>query len=297
MTAATPATHCLGALALEVAADQPGGRLCLSREQADLLAADLALDLQRLLPGVAELDGAFACAHFDPAELLRPGWPVHAALAELAGTAPGERGGRLIVFGAQDGRMPTPLLQPDPAFAGGLLRLLPFALLGEADAVARVGRSMEERLLDSGMAAASLALQAQSRFGLVLEHARFLSVHDLCAMTAMQYQHAGLEPLWQLIEAALLAPEAEEWMRVDGEPLALYHGGQVRIADADYGSWRASLADPDAADDAGFLQHRRRVRQLLAIVGAHGIPVERVPVMAGEDAEQSLRPGADWRRG
>ncbi len=276
----------MGVLALEVCAEQSGGRLALERDEAEALGGELALDLRRLLPGVEVLDGAFAGAHFDPSELLRPGWPVHAALAELVERAPGRERGRVFAFGAHDGRMPTPLLQPDPQLAGGLLRLLPFVLVGDADPVATIGQAMEERLLDTGMAAAGLALQAQSRFGLLLEHARFMSLHDLCALTAMQYQHAGLEPVWQLIEAALLAPDSEEWLRADDEPLAMFHHGQVRIGDPDFGHWRMSSG---LDDELGWQQHLRRVRQLAAIVGAHGVAVERVPLRTGEDAEQALR--------
>lgn len=284
------ATHCFGVLALEVAADPPAGSagaLCLSREQADALAGDLAFDLQRLLPGVAALDGVFAGAHFDPAELLRPGWPVHTALAELADRVPGDPGGRVIAFGAHDARMPTPLLQPDPALAGGLLRLLPFALIGAPEQVASIGREMEERLLDTGMAAAGTALSTQSRFGLLLEHARFMTLHDLCALTAMQYQHAGLDGVWRLLEAALLAPDGEEWLRTDDEPLARYHDGQVRIADPALDAW---LAAHPGASDVDYDSARRRVRQLAAILGAHGVAVERVPVGSGEDPEALLAP-------
>jgi hypothetical protein len=283
-----PSTHCLGVLALEVAAEQSGGALCLPRTEAEALAADLAFDLQRLLPGVAALDGVFAGAHYDPAELLRPGWPVHAMLAELATRVPGDPGGRVIAFGALGQQMPTPLLQPDPALAGGLLRLLPFALVGAAEQVATIGAEMEQRLLDTGMAAAGTALAAQSRFGLLLEHARFMSLHDLCALTAMQYQHAGLEGVWGLLEAALLAPDSEEWLRAPEEPLARFHDGLVRIADPDFAAWQASGGP--AGDEAGYQAARRRVRQLAAILGAHGIAVERVPLGAGEDTEALLRP-------
>jgi hypothetical protein len=286
--------HCFGALALEVSAEPADGRLCLARDQAEPLAAELAADLQRLLPGIERLDGVdgvFVGAHFDPAELLRPGWPVHTALAELAARVPGEPGGRVIAFGAEGGRMPTALLQPDPQFAGGLLRLLPFALLGPPGSVAAVGRMIEERLLDTGMAGAGLALHTQSRFGLQLEHARFLSLHDLCAMVSMQYRHAGLAELWRLIETALLAPAEDCWLRQPGAPLALLHGGQLRIADPDYAAWCERLAAPEQASEAGFAGMRRQIRQLIAVAGAHGIASERVPVAAGQDAEAALLPG------
>jgi hypothetical protein len=279
------ALHCFGALALELGPEQQDPRAVLERDHAERLAGFMARDLARLLPGVEALDGVFAAALFDPAELLRPGWPVHAALVGLADSARGARGGRVIALGASGGRMPVPELQPDPQLAGGLLRLLPFALLGETDAVRVVGRQMEERLLETGMAQAHTALEAQSGFGLALEHARFMSLHDLCALTAAQYQHAELDAQWRLIEAALLAPESSEWLQLSNGLCALQVGGQVRIAEAEASAWRALGAS------GSHEAYRLALRQLIAILGAHGVAVERLPLVAGEDPRRLLEPG------
>ncbi|MCK7593582.1 hypothetical protein [Pseudomarimonas salicorniae] len=275
---------CFGALALELGPEQRGARSVLERAEAERLAGFMARDLARLLPGVEALDGVFAAALFDPAEMLRPGWPVHAALGGLAEAAQGARGGRVIAFGASDGRMPVPELQPDPRLEGGLLRLLPFALVGESEAVREVGRQMEERLLENGMAQAHTALEAQSGFGVALEHARFMSLHDLCALTAAQYQHAGLEGHWRLIEAALLAPESREWLELPNGLAALHMGGQVRLAEAEASAWRALKAEGSYED------YRLALRQLIAILGAHGIAVERLPLQPGDSARELLEP-------
>ena len=269
--------HCLGALALELSADTPAGRGSLDREAAAALGTALADDLQRLLGGVEALDCGFACALYDPAELLRPGWPVHASLAELSQAAPGMRGGRVIAFGAHEGRMSTDALQPDPRLGGGALRLLPFVLLGDPAAVRAVGEQMESQLLDVGMAGAQIALDCQSAFGLRLEHARWMSLHDLCAMTAMQYDHAGLAGCWRMIEAALLTPDADEWLDEPGEPLALYRAGEVRVA------------VPTSTGDTA-IESRQRRRQLLAILGAHGLPCSEIEVAAGDDPAKALKP-------
>ena len=276
--------HCFGALALELGPEQGATRSVLERTEAERLAGFLARDLARLLPGVEALDGLFAAALFDPAELLRPGWPVHAALVTLGEAAVGRRGGRVIAFGASEGRMPVPELQPDARLEGGLLRLLPFALVGEPEQVRELGQLMEERLLETGMAQAHTALEAQSGFGLALEHARFMSLHDLCALTAAQYQHAGLEPQWRLIEAALLAPESKEWLALPCGLQALHLGGQVRVAEAESSAWRSLGAE------GSFEDYRTALRQLIAILGAHGIATERLPLAAGEDPRQLLEP-------
>jgi len=281
--------NCLGALALELSADAGPGRATLEKAEAQQLAGSLAADLERLLPGVSALDGVFAAALFDPAELLRPGWPVHGALMSLAERVPGAAGGRVIAFGAHEGQMPARELQPDPAFAGGLLRLLPFALIGPEPVAQEIGRQMEERLLDTGMAGAHTALEAQSQFGVALQHARFLSLHDLCAMTALQYEHAGMAPLWRLIEAALLSPEREEWLREPGEPCALLVRGQVRMAAPDFAAYQKHIAAPGAEDAAAFSAYRRRQRQYAVVLGAHGIAVELVPLGLRDTPEAVLQ--------
>lgn len=254
----------------------------MERAAADSLIESLGDDLRRLLPGIEALDAGVACALFDPAELLRPGWPVHAALAELVGSAPGLRGGRMIAFGTQAGQMPATALQPEPSLAGGLLRLLPFTLVGELAQVRAIGQRMESTLMDVGMAGAQTALDCQAAFGVQLEHARWLTLHDLCAMTAMQYEHADLDGCWRLIEAALLAPESDEWLREDGQPVALYSNGEVRIADL----------QPNAADSDPAQRKRAvmRTRQLRAILAAHGVRSTLVSVPDDEDREKALKP-------
>src|SRR5687768_2107299 len=133
---------CFGALALETAT--PPARLGLSRDAAQELAQHVADDLQRLLPEAPAFDLGFAALHYDPAELLRPGWPVHAALAGLATRAPGAGRGRVIAFGlGDDGTPPLPVLAPEPALQGGPLRLLPFVLLGEAERNTAMAARME----------------------------------------------------------------------------------------------------------------------------------------------------------
>jgi hypothetical protein len=199
----------------------------------------------------------------------------------------------VIGFGAHDGRLPLAQLQPDPALRGGPLRLLPFVLLGDDDAVQRIAHAMEEALLQTGMAGAATALCAQHGFGGRLEHARYLSLHDLCAMTAMQYEHAGLGALWPLLEAALLAPDADEWLDAAPEPLLRYVGGEVRIARMDLDSWRdAGLAPAALAPDRLARAHAAfegRVRQFGAVLGAHAIPTRMIDVMPGRDPRAALR--------
>ena len=149
---------------------------------------------------------------------------------------------------------------------------------------------MEAELIEKGMAAAATALAAQSAFGLPLEHARYLSLHDLCAMTALQYEHAGLAPVWKLVECALFAPQAEEWVAEADEPPALYAAGEVRIGVETEDLLR------DLAEAQGMPVHRLahlrrlRARQWQAVLAAHGMNAELVELSSAE-AEGELRAG------
>ena len=278
--------HLLGAFALELAAGSRPARTALPQADAGTLAGYIAEDLAAFAPDAAHLELATIGAHFDAVELLRPGWPVHERLAQLAERAPrGGDGGRVIAFGAHDAVLPEGLA-PDADFLGGPLRLVPFVLRSGDDALtSRVGERFERDLLERGMAGAATALEAQALFGLQVEHARYLTLHDLVAMMALQYEHAGLAPLWPLLEAALLAPSHEECLDVSPEPLVRYVDGEARIALFSPDAWQARYAV--RADDADQLERRfehfqARQRQFAAVLGAHGVPVTFVQCNRGE---------------
>jgi hypothetical protein len=221
----------MGVIALELAAGSTPQRAALSAAEASGLAEKLGRDLATHAPQVRDLDLVLAAAHFDPAEALRPGWSLHQRLRELHQRAPGRgEGARLIAFGADDtGDIPMPL-QADDGLRGGLLRVVPFLLSGDDHTVEAVGERLESVLLEAGMALADTALLAQTAFGAQIEHARYMTLHDLAAMTAMQYDHGGLGPLWPVIETALMAPTEEYWLDAVPEPLLRYAGGEVHIA-------------------------------------------------------------------
>jgi hypothetical protein len=269
--------HILGALALELAPGSAVARDALAQVDAGALAAHVADDLARFAPQAAALELVTVGAHYDAVELLRPGWPLHHELAQLAARAPAAREtGRIVAFGAHADRLPG-ALAPQAEHAGGPLRLVPFVLAGEAATVAAVGAAFERDLVELGMAGAATALAAQAGFGLQVEHARYLTVHDLAALMALQYEHAGLAPLWPVLEAALLAPEHEEWLDAPPEPLVHYHEGEARIALFSPAAWHARYAPDSEADGARlerrFGQFQARQRQFAAVLGAHGVPV------------------------
>jgi hypothetical protein len=118
-------------------------------------------------------------------------------------------------------------------------------------------------------------------------------VHDHAALMALQYEHAGLAPLWPVIEAALLAPEHEEWLDAPPEPLLHYTGGEARIALLSPQAWRARYRQaPELVDGArlerAFEHFQARQRQFAAVLGAHGVAVTFVHCGGGSDARSTL---------
>lgn len=287
--------HVLGALAFELRGGADVARDRLPQADAGALADHMATDVARFAPAAAELELVLVGAHYDPVELLRPGWPLHRELDALAARAPGPARGRVVAFGASDGQLPGDLT-PSRDLAGGPLRLLPFVLGGDPARVAEVGERFERELLETGMAGAATALAAQDLFGLDIEHARYLTVHDLAAMTSLQYEHAGLAPLWPVIETALLAPEAEAWLDEGPEPLLHYAGGEARIALFTTQAWQARYAPEldcgsGSAREEAYRRHRHfeaRQRQLAAVLQAHGVPVNFVHCERAGGARDAL---------
>lgn len=284
--------HVMGVLALELSGGTSPARGALPQKAAGELAQRLALDLAQWAPAVAQLELTFAAAHFDPAEVLRPGWPLHRRLDELRLRAPGAGGeARVIAFGAgSDGAVPLPL-QADADLLGGQLRVLPFLLSGNSTTVRAVNDQFEEMLLERGMASAGTALLAQQAFEAKVEHARYLTAHDLAAIIAMQYQHQGLDALWRLIETALLAPDQEQWLDAPPEPLLRYCKGDVQIALMEPAAWqlRHGLVDADEAQLARDYEYfQARQRQLAAVLQAHGLPVTFAYCSSQEDARAAL---------
>lgn len=270
---------CLGALALELSPGTSPGRVLVDQAEAGELAGLMARDLARFVPAAASLDLGLVAALFDPVELLRPGWPRHAEIERLIAQAPARGEARVIAFGARDGVLPASL-SPEPDYAGGPLRLLPFVLRGDGATMAQVGAALEETLLETGMAGADTALQAQRSFGATIEHARYLTAHDLAAMTAMQYEHAGLAALWPLIETALFAPEEECVLDAPPEPRVWWREGEARIARFDFAEWKAQGFAPPEADAAretrAFERFLMRQKQIAALLQGHGLTVSYV---------------------
>lgn len=285
----------LGAMALELRGGSPVERASLGQEEAGKLIGLVARDLARLAPEAEKLQLVSVGAHYDPVELLRPNWALHRELYELAARAPGESAGRVIAFGAHEGRLPGHL-DPSPELFGGPMRLVPFVLSGDAQIIGRLGEMFETELIERGMVGTETGLNALAYFGMQIEHARYMTAHDLAAMLVVQYEHAGLAALWPLLWTALQAPESEDWLDAPPEPLIHYTGGVARIAGFELEDWQRHY-HPDAPTDTDedrqklerqFRFFQARQRQIAALLDAHGVAVAFVPC-SDHDPHAALR--------
>lgn len=222
----------------------------LDRAMAGILADALANDLAAQIPRISQLDFFCAAALYDQAQLLRPQWPLFAAMADARVRLPRQSpNGQVIALGTYQGRLPLPVLQPDFSLYGSPMLVMPWLLSGPAEGVGEVARQLEQELIERGLIGAGLALAIGEAFGIKTAHARHMTILDLCALACAQYQHAGLGGLWEIIETALLRPDQELAVTLDdGSALRFCDGAVV---------WNS----PD----------KRRLAQVRAILGAHGI--------------------------
>jgi hypothetical protein len=257
-------------LALEVSAGPATpAQTTLNRDEAAELAALIATDLHVLLPQIGEARLAVAGALFDPVELLRPGFPVWAALDELSRRVPRGHLDNVVAFGTHEGRMPTPMLQPDAAYAGGPLRLLPLSLLAADPLAETLREALEVELIGRGEAGTRTADWLMRRLGLRLEHVRYLSRNDLLALTCVQYEHVNLAPLWTLLEAALLAADhTEQVLSARGLELQ-YRAGAVHVQSP--AQWLSAQPGDEAARAHAFAGIVFELRQYASLLGAHGL--------------------------
>lgn len=242
--------HCPALLAIECEQAEPPSLFVLDRAAAEHYGAALAADLTKLVDGIDGFDLVCAGALYDQAQLLRPGWPVHAALADLhTRLGAGDRDARVVSIGGHEGRMPAPALDPDPRLHGSAMLLMPWLLRGEREQIAEIGARLEQDLLDRGMAGPEFALELRDLLGFPIRHVRHLTLYDLCALTCAQYEHAGLGGIWQVIEAALLAADREQ---------------SATLSDGSTLHYRAGIISSDSSD-------RRQLAQCRAILAAHGL--------------------------
>lgn len=279
-------------LALELSAGAAPSSLTLSRDAADALARHIADDLARLLPaergraGAEQADLLVLGALYDSVQVLQPGWPLFAGLSELAHHSQalaGGEGGRIVAFGSHAGRMPVEALQPLASDSPSLLLLLPWTFSAAASVADALGERMETVFMAKGEAGPDTADFVMRTLDVRLEHARYLTRHDLCALICSQLEHAGFSALWQMLEYALLYPERSGEASTSRGRRLVFRDGAVYCTLPVYADWLATSGarldcDARAIEYAGWLFE---LRQYAALLAAHGVPL-RFEVDAGE---------------
>lgn len=284
--------HSPGVLALELSAGAAPSSLTLNRDDADALARHIADDLARLLPaerggaGAEQADLLVLGALYDSVQVLRPGWPLFAGLSQLAHHSQalaGGEGGRIVAFGSHAGRMPDDALQPLASDPPSPLLLVPWTFSAAGRVAEELGSRMETVFMAKGEAGRNTADFVMRTLDVRLEHARYLTRHDLCALICSQLEHAGYSALWQMLEFALLYPERSGEASTPRGRRLVFRDGAVYCALPVYADWLAACGagldrDARAIEYAGWLFE---LRQYAALLAAHGVSL-RFEADAGE---------------
>jgi hypothetical protein len=265
----------------------------LEATQAEQMLAHLAADMQALLPDISRCGLIAAGALYDQTQVLRPGYPVFAALEATATPGAGRFQPGLVSIGGTGGRMPVDDLQPFDDIPLGMLQLLPLSIHGPAPLVTEIGHAMEYRFLEEGQVSAHSASWLAAAFGVSVNHARLMTLTDLNALLRLQLEHFGFLPLWDLLDAALagredaLAVTTPSGQTYEWRESAVHTDFQT----FDYWAARGGGADLPAGRLAlaeAYADHTREMRQYLTTLGAHGLTVQFHLPGAGDCLEGSF---------
>lgn len=180
----------------------------LDKAGAEQLAAHLGADLTVLIPEISKCTVTVAAGLYDQTQVLRPGFPLFAALQQIAESSSQVDGFRpkLLSIGASGGQMPNPALQPDPEIPPSVLQLVPLVISGEETLVKKLGAEMEHLFLEQGQLSANASMWMQQALNIKIIHGRFMTLVDLTAMLQLQLDSFNFTPLWELVECALFQP-------------------------------------------------------------------------------------------
>lgn len=275
------ATMWMGVLALEPVAGALPRRQLLTRATAEGLNDAMGAQLARFLPPGHDYGFVWSAAIYDPAQLLRRGFPLYQELSNLfaAGQRHGIAAGHCLTLCERDGRMPTALLEPEAAIGGGTLYIIPIAITGSDEAIAAAAEQLESELYDQGLADAAVVFELHRDLGVAFEHVRLMSLMDLSAMMAAQLEHVGLGCAWQLIEEVLYGnpPRTIESSSPLGQSLKLDEDVAWLAFEPYSLHARQFEGDTDARLET-YVDKLHEFRQLQGLLFAHGIAVRvRLP--------------------
>ena len=262
--------------------ENPGRPALLDKAAAEQVLAHIATDLAALLPAIANCSISMAGALFDQTQILRPQFPVFAALKNLQQSSnPGsDFQSRLLSIGANAGQMPVGELQPIENIPLGLLQILPLLISGPSELIDSLAEDMEHLFLDQGQLSAHTAKGLESHFQVSVKHARFMTMVDLNAMLRMQLDHFGFLPLWELLDAAMNFPEQTLKTQDANGANFEWRDGAVHTVFETFDWWanHGGGIDTPAGSrqlQAAYVDWTRQYRQYLTLLAAHAITVRQ----------------------
>jgi len=271
--------------------ENPSPPKLLERVTAEQVLAHLATDLTAMFTEISRCSLTMAGALFDQTQLLRPSLPVFSGLETLQHSSnPGsDFQSRLLSIGAANGQMPLASLQPFDDIPLGLLQLLPVLVTGPAPLIDQLGEEMEFRFLEEGQLSAHSAKSLESQFGVLISHARFMTLTDINAMLRLQLEHYGFLPLWELLDVSMNTPEKDLQVTTDNGLVLSWHNGAVHTVFESFDWWAQFGSGSESPGDRQQLQTTyanwtREYRRYLTMLKAHGVSVaQHLPGL--EDSE------------
>lgn len=250
----------------EIVPDSISSRV-LNREQSEALAAALADDLARVVPGLSDAVLVACGSLLEPAELLRPGLPVWSGLSDLAGPLLRQHGteSQLLAIGSHAGRLPDQRLAPPESPILGQFIGIPLLLVVTGERGAALEALLESELFERGGLAPPARALLEQYSGAESRHGQLLTVNDLLALQHVQMDVAGLSAFWPVIEQSLLAPDRDANFELPAGLSAhwLAEPGRLEIPFLVFDRY------PEAPEQYPLWQ--RAFRSLTGLAAAHGL--------------------------
>lgn len=246
----------------------------LQPPQAGQLADAIAADLARILGTDVHKCGLLVpAALYDMTELMQPGLPWVEVLLEIYRGSLAGTGFMPQVMGI-GGNEPFPVaaLAPQRRPGSGPLLLLPILLVGEPETIEHIQSLLEDVLLERGRASMPTEQIIRRDFQAAPLNLSYATLNDLSALLKIQLGHAGLEPLWQLLEGALFRPEQMVHARLPEHNEFIGLNATIHTAFHTYDQWAAIHGN----DTLGYRHWLLRQRLYEAGLAAHGLLIQRL---------------------
>lgn len=257
----------------------------LPRQPAGQLADAVAADLTRILGSDIQACGLLVpAALYDMTELIQPSLPWVEVLLEIyRGSLPDTRfTPQIMGIGGSD-PFPIAAMAPQRRPGSGPLLILPILVVGEPATIERIQPQLEEILLDRGRASMATEQIIRRDFQTAPLNLSYATLDDLSALLKIQLGHAGLEPLWQLLEGALFRPERMEHVKLAEHNEFIGLNGEICTVFHTYDQWAAVHGN----DTLGYRHWLLRQRLYEAGLAAHGLSIRRLRSLAQVDASCS----------